>query len=210
MVYLSRFRHDPAKILEFLGGLERLAASLMIRRVRVNARIERYTRLLETIETDQDLGSDESPLQLTQAERSETETAVDGDVYRLVPRRYVLLRLDSALCEGSAIYDHPVISVEQVLPENPRLDSQWETWWPDRDERLQNVHRLGNLALLPRKKNSRAGSYDFQKKKGYFAPSGVSPFALTTMVLAHDTWMPQTVEERQMTLVAQLKKLWRL
>jgi hypothetical protein len=76
---------------------------------------------------------------------------------------------------------------------------------------LVTVHILGNLALLTRKKNSAASNYDFDRKKAaYFARGGVSPFVLTTEVLAHKEWTPAVVEARQSKHLAALEKLWRL
>jgi hypothetical protein len=62
----------------------------------------------------------------------------------------VLLRLDEALSSGEASYDFDRITVEHVLPQTPEQNSQWCQWWPQADERAENVHRLGILALLNR------------------------------------------------------------
>ncbi len=74
------------------------------------------------------------------------------------------------------------------------------------------VHRLANLALLTRRKNSQASNYEFDvKKKGYFSASGgVSPFALTTQILATDEWTPVVLEARQRNLLATFSDLWDL
>jgi hypothetical protein len=138
---------------------------------------------------------------------------LNGDLY-LIKRisKYVLLRLDSALSEGEATYDHPIISIEHVLPQNPSQGSKWLTWFPRDDERAQHTHRIGNLALLSRKKNAQAQNYEFDKKKtNYFATSkGVSPFALTSQVLQKTEWTPDVVTQRQKELMQKLKGLWRL
>jgi hypothetical protein len=34
-------------------------------------------------------------------------------------RAYVLLRLDTALSGGGAVYDYPIMTIEHVLPQNP-------------------------------------------------------------------------------------------
>jgi hypothetical protein len=91
------------------------------------------------------------------------------------------------------------------------MKSKWLEWWPDEEEREDNLHRLGNLALLSRRKNSQAKNYDFEKKKEkYFKRGRVSPFALTTQVLNESEWRPEVVEERQKQLLAKLKDIWDL
>jgi hypothetical protein len=196
----------------FLADLERLAASMLIRRVDITRRVERYGRVLDTIESGADLYAAGSPLQLEEAERTETLERLRAEVYTVVPvRRYVLLRLDSALSAGGASYDHPLITVEHVLPQSPAEGSTWQAWFTD-EQREHWVHRLANLALLTRRKNSEASNYEFSvKKEKYFATqTGVSPFVLTTQLLGQSEWTPELLEKRQNTLVSALGTLWRL
>ena len=213
ILYLSQNRHSPDKLKQFFTDLERLAAGLMISREDVNDRIERYGRVLAAIEEKASLYTADSPLQLTPDEASQTMKTLNGDLYLIKRiRQYVLLRLDSALAQGEATYDYPIISVEHVLPQNPSKGSVWLKWFPVEEERAQCTHRIGNLALLSRKKNAQAQNYDFDKKKeSYFATSkGVSPFALTTQVLQKTEWTPAIINQRQKELLQKLKTLWRL
>ena len=213
ILFLSKFKNDPVVLKRFLTDLERLAAVMMIVRVGVNDRIERHGRLLTAIESGVDLFNLSSPLQLTDEERSDAKTALDGDIYNLLPkvRTYILLRLDQALSGGGAVYDHALITVEHVLPQNPEAGSRWETWFPDTEKREKDVHRLGNLALLTRKKNSSAKNYEFDKKKtSYFTTGGVTPFTITTQVLAQREWTQFVFDGRQRTLLGLLTGVWRL
>lgn len=213
ILYLSQNCHSPDKLQQFFTDLERLAAGLMISRADINDRIERYGRLLTAIEEKANLYAADSPLQLTSDEVSQIMKTLDGDLYLIKRiRQYVLLRLDSALAQGEATYNYPTVSVEHVLPQNPSEGSVWLKWFPVEEERVQYTHRIGNLALLSRKKNAQAQNYDFDKKKeGYFATSkGVSPFALTTQVLQKTEWTPAIINQRQKELLQKLKTLWRL
>jgi Protein of unknown function DUF262/Protein of unknown function (DUF1524) len=196
----------------FLADLERLAASMLVRRVDISRRIERYGLLLQTIESGSDLYAPASPLQLTPEEKSATVDRLSADIYTVTRTRlYVLLRLDSVLSAGGASYDYPIITVEHVLPQNPPAASQWRTWFTEA-ERQRWTHRLANLVLLPRRKNSEASNYEFDVKKGlYFTTkSGVVPFVLTTQILMEKEWRPALLELRQKTLMQALGSLWRL
>jgi hypothetical protein len=76
---------------------------------------------------------------------------------------------------------------------------------------LAQVHRLGNLALLSRRKNAQASNWDFDRKKdSYFRRDGVSPFVMTTQVIDEAQWLPSVVNERQTKLMAIFEKHWRL
>jgi Protein of unknown function (DUF1524) len=83
--------------------------------------------------------------------------------------------------------------------------------FPDEEERLRNTHRLGNLVLLSRRKNSRAQNFEFERKKQeYFQVGEAAPFALTADVFARGQWTPEVIEERQQELLRRLKSAWRL
>lgn len=64
-------------------------------------------------------------------------------------------------------------------------------------EQCQWVHKLSNLAVLTRKKNSSASNYDFDKKKqAYFCTKVVFRHRLTTQVLDNTERTPAIVAAR--------------
>jgi hypothetical protein len=144
---------------------------------------------------------------------AQTRARLDGDLYLVGrTRKYVLLRLDEMLARGQGVtYDHPLITVEHVLPQNPRIDSRWAALF-DEDERAEWTHGLGNLVLLNRSKNSAAQNYDFAVKKAKYCTGrgGVVPFALTSQVLQHAEWVPAVLSARQKQLVELLADEWDL
>lgn len=125
-------------------------------------------------------------------------------------RKYVLLRLDELLAASQGVtYDHALITVEHVLPQNPKPGSEWTRHF-DKDQRAYWTHRLANLVLLNRAKNSQAGTYDFAvKKEKYFTSrTGSVPFALTSQVLQRTDWTPEVLEQRQKELLGRLAEEW--
>ncbi|MZD05315.1 DUF262 domain-containing protein [Streptomyces sp. SID5785] len=202
---------DPAWLDSFLCALERLTASMFLRRVYTTPRVTRHADLLR--ELDAGLGLEAPSLALTDAERAETLARLDGDLYLVTrTRKYVLLRLDEMLAGRPGVsYDHGLITVEHVLPQNPKQGSQWLSTFTD-EQRGEWTHRLGNLVLLSRSKNSYAQNYDFtEKKTKYFTGKhGVSTFALTSQVLQHDSWAPDQLRKRQHRLLGLLADEWNL
>ena len=186
--------------------------STWINRISINYRIARYTSLLDSIDNDSEFDT-ESDLYITDDEKKYAISQISGPIYtQRKIRGMVLLRLDFEVSDKMAHYDHPKITVEHVMPQNPSKDSQWSDWCPDEDVHQELVHCLGNLALLSRNKNSAASNYEFNKKKtSYFNPvSGHTAFVLTNQVIAEDEWRPETIRVRQTILVNTLIKAWDL
>jgi hypothetical protein len=214
LAFTVRNRNDPKLLERYFRDLDRLSYALLIMRSGINERIERYSRITRAAETDDDLFCDASPLQLTPVEQYQTFAVLDGPIYESLharARTLVLLRLDSLLSGGGARYDYPTVTVEHVLPQTPPTGSQWLSWFPEPEQRTELVHRVGNLVLLTRKKNSAASNYEFARKKGaYFTTGGVSPFAITTQVIGHSEWTPDIVLEMQSERLEKLEVYWRL
>lgn len=211
--FLSRNLNNHAALSKFLTDVERLAAGMMILRFNINERINRYARLLTALEAGSDLYSSDSPLQLAETEKIDIAKILNGDLYlEAKTRLYVLLRLDVALAQDDIEYKHSTITVEHVLPQNPKLDSVWVQWFPDETIREKYTHRIANLVLLTRKKNSEAQNYDFEEKKAkYFSSAkGVSTFAITSQVLNLKIWNSSVLDTRQTNLMSMLTTLWRL
>ena len=214
LAFAVRNRSQPKKMEAFFRDLERLAYSMLIRKSSINDRIEKFSRLTKEIEGNDDLHGAKAALQLSRAEQASTYKVLSGPFYDTLAARArsaILLRLDALMSGGGATYDYETVTVEHVLPQNPKPDSKWVAWFPDAAKRVEAVHTLGNLALLTRKKNASASNWDFDRKKtSYFTKGGVSPFVLTTQVIEHAEWTPAVVATRQKQLCDKLEGHWRL
>ncbi|MDR2450187.1 MAG: DUF262 domain-containing HNH endonuclease family protein [Candidatus Accumulibacter sp.] len=215
LVYFKRFRQQPKRLAEFFQSLERLTYFLLVTRVGINERIETYAALTKEIEPDAFDGDVAAlkTLALTDKQKREFVVALDGDIYRNLPkaRMALVLRLES-LVRAPGVQLQNAMSLEHVLPQTPPDGSDWLQWFPDEDERDAWTHRLANLVPLDRNKNSAASNYDFAKKKDvYFKGKGkASPFVLTQEVRSKGQWTPKLLTERQKRLVGVLNQHWNL
>lgn len=208
MRHLQKNAAAPDRVLSFLQDLERLAYALLIRRAYATERIGRYAAVLRWVDGDP---SGSAP-DLSAEEKQKVCSVLGGPLYGITPVCLpVLLRLDELSSAGGATYDSSVVSIEHVLPQNPDPASQWVKDFPDEAEREQLTHILGNLVLLPRRKQPQASNFDFErKKKEYFRRKGTTPFTLTVQVINESRWTPDVIRERQQRLVSQLREAWRL
>lgn len=210
---LRHHAHDPGFLAAFFRKLERVAVCSMLRGEYATPRSERYLDLLH--ELDGGAGLNAPKFAVPDEEKAEARQALNGEIYRTlrsVRRKYVLTRLDSLLAKESGVtYNHKIISVEHVLPQNPAEGSEWTTLF-DEDERRFWTHRLGNLLLLNKRTNSAANRKPFdQKKTSYFqSKGGGTNFQLTTQVLSESAWTPAVVKARHEKLLARLFDEWDL
>lgn len=216
LVYFKRFRQQPKLLAEFFKSLERLTYFMLVTKVGINERIETYAALTKEIEPDSfdgDLAALKT-LALTDEQKREFVVALDGDIYRRLPkaRMALMLRLEALVSDGSKkqAFDH--LSLEHVLPQTPPVASEWLRWFPDEDGREMWTHRLANLVPLHVRKNPAASNFDFATKKNvYFKGKGTaSPFVLTQDVRSEDTWTPAMLEDRQKRLIGVLSTHWGL
>ena len=199
------------QIASFVESIDRLAYGLFILQADINERIRRYASVLRAIEAVDDL-TDHKALDLKDEEKEKIIEIIDGNIY-LQTRVYkpLLLRLDSMLTDAGARYDHPIITIEHMLPQSTSTGSQWLDWFPNPDDRSRWTHAIANPVLLSRRKNSQASNYEFERKKSaYFQTGGVAPFALTTEVVSHSQWTPEILEQGQEKLLQTIRAHWRL
>lgn len=203
---------DTEYLAWFYKKLERLAAILFVTGATANERISRFAEVLKEIELKQD--SHDNPLksiELTPDEKKKALTLFNGDIYSSMiafRRKYLMLRLDSFVGDASATYDMPIVSIEHVLPQS--MNKDWKKDW-NSVQHEKWCHKIANLILLSRRKNSQAQNYKFSlKKTKYFKTDDTCSFALTTQVCNENKWTIDVVKTRQKTLLNILKDKWEL
>ena len=200
--------NDPGLLSSLLEKLERLTAVMLIRLVYATPRGTRFANLMKSLHDG--LGVDSPEFEVSDSEKRATFLQISGPIYEMAPlRKYVLLRLNELVASAPIRFNPKIITVEHVLPRNPRSDSRLSADFTD-EERDHWVHRLANLVLLDKKKNSEAQNYDFDEKKSrYFrSASGVTPFTLTMEVFDTNSWTPELLRARQLHLLEILADAW--
>lgn len=211
---LRRQQGDGPAIAQFLIDLERLAYFLFVTRTEVNGRMARFAGVMDEFQPRETKKTEPDPgLELSAEEQATFRQALDGPLYRKSRIcRPILERLDEALSSGGAEYDHPIISIEHVLPQTVNEGEEWEDLFPDATVRETWVHRLANLVLLTRRINTRASNWDFERKKNeyFLSRDGASPFHITQQVREQSVWSEAVLRSRQASLLEKLYQVWRL
>lgn len=212
MVFYCKYKDNAEYLNVFFKKLERLASFMRISSYDINHRIDRYAKVLSDL---QDGDNVNIHIELTPSEQNEFVTQLNSDIYKMTPqkRNYLILRLDSFMSDGAAVYNSDVLSIEHVLPQTVTSGSEWEMTWPDADERGFWLNKIGNLIPLTKRHNSQAQNYDFSTKKDKYFKSqktGVTSYTLAIDVINYLEWTPEIVKERQKKLINIYKDGWEL
>ena len=206
---------DSNKIQEFFKQLERLGSIMMILRKNVNDRIKVYGDIMKGIE--QDKPEDYNPANhITEDHKKDTLARLDEDnIYTDWKqfRMQLVRRLDSSMSGYEDIpptTDKKKLTMEHVLPQNPDPGSEWNSWY-DESQRNEWVHRLGNLVLLTKQKNSAMQNYNFKdKKEKYYKGREHTPLSITIEAWKKNDWKPETLEKMHKQAVEFFEKEWEL
>ncbi len=129
-----------------------------------------------------------------------------GKIYSRRFARYILLKLDYLFQDHHLKMHFETLSVEHILPQTPKSESQWVRDFTD-DEREKLTDTLGNLVLITRRKNTSLGRLDYsKKKKRYFDKKiNICPNSLRIMQ-KYSNWTPAELSENHRNTVNKLMK----
>lgn len=169
-IWLARNHGQEVEYLALmLQRLEQVAAGMNLLRMYSTPRASRYAAVLRELEAGSGLKA--AAFELSDAEKRRAILALRGPIHEVAPvRKSVLLRLNDLVSSAPVDFDPNIITVEHVLPQNPSEGSEWREVFDD-EERDYWVHRLANLVLLDRMKNSkRKTTTSTRKRTGISSP----------------------------------------
>jgi len=117
--------------------------------------------------------------------------------------KHILFEIESQMSGNDYSVQSTKYSLEHIAPENP------EDGWDEFDNRDKDLFlwRLGNLALLDLKVNSKAGNRPFADKCSVYESSR---FALTRDCAEYGEWTPRAINERQREMAKIANAIWRI
>jgi uncharacterized protein with ParB-like and HNH nuclease domain len=200
--YFDRFGYT--KLLEFLVKLDNKFSADWIVQMTPTERIEKMSEIIRVVEAaknPQEVLSNNCFAIDTKSLIANINDAVYGRRFT----RYLLLKLDYIYHEHAHRMAFETLSVEHILPQNPGSGSQWCHDFDD-DERETWTHRLGNLVLITRTKNSSQGRLDYREKKAKYFRSSINTCSNSLRVLQNKAWTPAQLKENQGVVIRDLGK----
>ena len=216
LYYLESFgAEDPAP---FLRRLENKFMAGWVMRDTPSTRSEAMNRVLrgmDQIKRDASLSDTQkrdAVLQLPAFDCDATEVIRRLDelpVYGQPYAAYVLYKMDLIFGGDNTKLQPPrFLSVEHILPQNPAASSLWsQNFTPD--ERQEWTHRLGNLVLIGRRKNTSLGRKDYADKKQLYFKSHIQLLPNTLRVLNYPQWTPADLQDNHQKVLDALSQWYR-
>jgi len=203
---------DPAELAWFLGALDRLAYGLRILGHGAKRRASRFGAVVQAISANRDLKSEASPLNLSRDDLRTIHHNLRDLHARSAPMaKLVLLRLNDHLAGSAQNVPFDDLSIEHLLPRKPGINGPWRAVFPDPVERDRHTESLGNLVLVTKAQNDKAGNLDFARKKEVlFKAAGAPELPVNTYVRQQSQWTSQQIREREAELMHHLDQLWRI
>jgi len=196
--YYDRFRDK--KILNFLVALDNKFSADWIAQYTPTDRIEAMNNVIKVIDgaaSSEDVFSSGC----FSFDSDAFKRVLEGPVYGRRFARYVLLKLDYLWQNQDHRMHFETLSVEHILPQNPKNDSQWiKDFTPEQREEF--VHKLGNLVLITRRKNTSQGRLDYTEKKKKYFEKNIDTCPNSLRVLQkYPTWTPSEFVENHSTVL---------
>jgi hypothetical protein len=204
---------DAEGLVRFLHRLDRLAFGVKILGIGGSKRVRRFGLVTAAIAEGRDLEGPGNPLELTRPELKTIEYNLRDLHLRNAPAaKHLLLRLGDAKAgraESATLPDD--MTVEHVLPRKLSATSQWRGWHPDPEVRDRCTQSLGNLVLVTKVQNDRAGNLDFARKlEVYFNTPGAPIPILNEDLRGRTEWKTADIKAREARLVQLIEELWQI
>jgi hypothetical protein len=201
---------DPAQLAWFLQALDRLTFGLRILGLGGSRRMQRFGAVVNAIRNGADLKAAGGPLDLSRDElRSIDHNLRDLHARSAPVSKLVLMRLNDEISGGPQNLTLDEFTVEHVLPRKHGAGSRWRVAFPDPQAREHYTEALGNLVLITKAQNDKAGNLEFTRKYPIYFPAGASRVpGINEAVRRQKDWTPREVLERDTDLMRRLQMLW--
>lgn len=198
--YFKKFNYH--RLEEFLTLLEYKFAGDWICGVTPTIRLDAMNNILKKIDAVKDTDDIFNDKDIFKVDIIELRNAINGNVYKKQFSKHLLLKLEYLMCDDTVhLSGYRYITVEHVLPQNPKADSKWCMDFTD-EEREIWTNKLANLVLISKKKNSSLSNSDFKEKKEKYLQSRIDAFKANKIFIEqNDVWTVDILKSRQDEIV---------
>ena len=131
---------------------------------------------------------------------------VQSDIYGKGYAKALLMLLEYYYQDNTLEKSFNQISIEHILPQTPDVKSQWNNDFSEQ-EKLNFTHKIGNLIIIGRRKNSSLGNLDYLQKRNKYFDKNIGSFARSLNIYNKYTnqWTPVEYNENQKQAINDIK-----
>ena len=169
LYYYEKF--NTQGLVKFLKLLDNKFMGDWINKETPTKRLENMNKILKAIEIGENYNDILNNKNLFSFDINNFKNIINGNIFGERYCKYLLLKIEYLSLDSEVAYigNYKNISIEHVLPQNPKEDSEWRAKFSNED-REEWTNKLGNLILLTKRKNSKLSNLEFKdKKKKYIA-----------------------------------------
>jgi uncharacterized protein with ParB-like and HNH nuclease domain len=202
--YYDKFKTN--KILVFVYMLENKFGNDWLLGLTPTERIENMNKLIQAID-DVSAPDDLFSTDTLKLDNEQLIEILNGNIYGRRAARYILLKIDLMYHGNTTKMDMPtVISIEHILPQNPKDESQWKKDFTEQ-QRIEWTNRLGNLVLISRRKNSSQGNKDYNEKKIEYFKKNVELFSNSIRIYdQYQNWTFNDLQKNHHDVIEKIKE----
>ncbi len=205
MYYYDKFKLN--RLDDFLIKLEYKFAGDLIAQVSPTTRTENMNKIMKEIEKIDSNSLNEfiENSEVFNIDERAYKNMIEGDIYKRRFNKYVLLKLEYLMSDNTVhLSGYTNISVEHVLPQNPNVNSEWRKIFTD-EEREEWTHKLANLVLISKRKNSSLSNLNYKDKKEKYLKGRVDAFKGSKIFIDNNLeWNKNILEKRQEKIINML------
>lgn len=201
--YFDKFGYK--RILEFLKKLDNKFSADWVSQYTPTDRIEAMNAVIKVIDLT-DTEGDVFDSGRFNIDKDSFLRVLDGSIYGKRFARYLLLKLDYFYQNHDQKMHFETLSVEHILPQNPAENSQWVKNFTTQ-QRDEWTHKLGNLVLITRRKNTSQGRLDFTEKVEKYFERNIDTCPNSLRVLKkYRQWTPAELQENHSTVLSKIRE----
>ena len=164
LYYYEKF--NTQGLVKFLKLLDNKFMGDWINKETPTKRLENMNKILKAIEIGENYNDILNNKNLFSFDINNFKNIINGNIFGERYCKYLLLKIEYLSLDSEVAYigNYKNISIEHVLPQNPKEDSEWRAKFSNED-REEWTNKLGNLILLTKRKNSKLSNLEFKDKK---------------------------------------------
>lgn len=137
--------------------------------------------------------------------------AIQSDIYGKGYVKALLMLLEYHYQDNSIEKSFNQISIEHILPQTPDAGSKWMSDFTE-EERKVFTHKIGNLIIIGRRKNSSLGNLDYAQKRQKYFDKNIGSFARSLHLYSKypTQWTPLEYRQNSNQVIEDLKKIFEI